>query len=274
MIRAGMVGVMHLYGARQANSARCGMVGIMPESVISIPVWDHTDKQHQFTRNIVNQILGSTLGDFLLVVTDNASPHHETKRFLDSVSHPRLKVVRYDQNEGVSRGYNTGFHIGYALGAQYFVAMNNDIIVNAPDWLERLIAPIRENKKLIVGPRRIANNLNVDRDGYRFDYLEGFMMGFHREFLDIAGVFDEQFSPAYCEDCEICWRGIELGFFLREVDVPVDHVYGQTGYISVPDTERIMTTLSNVQKLHRKVATHNVSRVWYEGNLFEQIPRN
>jgi GT2 family glycosyltransferase len=235
----------------------------MPEIVVSIPVWDNTDRQSSFTRGIVSQILGETLGDLLLVVTDNASPHQGTRDFLDGLTHPRFRVVRYGQNEGVARGYNTGFLLGYTDGAQYFVAMNNDIVVRSPDWLERLVAPLRENPRLVVGPRRINYNLNVNLDGLIFDYIEGFMMAFHRQFLDEVGLFDEQFSPAYCEDVEICWRGQQHGFALREVAVPHEHAYGQTGYISVPDQKRIAQTIRNVRRLHDKVYRGDAQRIWY-----------
>lgn len=238
-------------------------------SVVSIPVWDNTERQSEFTRNIVTQVLATT-SDCLLVVVNNASPNPKTREFLDGVKDERFNVVHLEKNEGVSRGYNIGFLMGYALGAKYFIALNNDVLLHSSDWLDNLTRAVSENPRAIAGPRLIVGNRNVDIEGHTFRYIEGAIMVFSREFLDVCGVFDERFSPAYCEDVEICWRGEQNGFILREIVAPMLHVYGQTGYVSVPDHQRIATTVQNVRKLLDKANNGERQRIWYE--LTELLP--
>ena len=233
-----------------------------PEIGISIPVWDSSEHQSTLTQNIVRQILSFT-GPFHLCVVDNGSPNPKTLEFLKGVQDERFSFQHASENLGVSKGYNLGLLEAYQLGCQFFVCMNNDIILQAADWLERLIAPIRANPKLVTGPRLINYNLNVNQNGRVFEYLEGFLFAMSRECLDTVGLLNEQFSPAYVEDVEYCWRAAKHGFALKEVSVPHHHIYGQTGYISLGDEKRIPITLSNIAKFYRKVDTNDFGKVWY-----------
>ena len=150
-----------------------------------------------------------------VVVIDNGSPHEVPLA---------AKVYRYPENRGVSIGWNTG--IRYATAA-VFVVLNSDCRVE-PGWDEALYEAATDG-------RRIAFPYTDHCDGRGFTAPDqagtaGWCFMMTRAIHDEVGVFDEWFSPAFCEDTDYWHRAWELGIELTPVPAAaVVHARRTTG---------------------------------------------
>lgn len=188
----------------------------MPETVIAVPVWDSSADQGDFTVNFVTKVLAFTVGDFALCVIDNASPYRRTRDFLDMSKDPRLKVIHNNENVGYGRALNQGIRWGLENGAQYFIAINNDVEVINPNWIEEsFVKYLRENPKQLLGARWIDFNDNCKFSGKTIPYLEGWLLAFEKCFVDDVGLFDETFH-SFFEDVDISMRAELEGYIVRQ----------------------------------------------------------
>lgn len=233
----------------------------MPEASLIIVAWDN----FPLTQRFVSQCLGETEGDVEVIVIDNGSTDLTTQ-WLDGMTYiePRLTFIHNTENQGYPRALNQGLMI--ARG-DYLVCLNNDLIVLRASWLQELLEPLRENPKCLVGARMIEGNEQVNVDGWTPDYLEGWCLAFHRQFLSNVGWFDEGYSPAFVEDVDLCWRAECHGYEVMQcpafewgyegvvmLNGPLHHLYGQTTYITHRfDTRFWEITPPNIARFRAKV---------------------
>jgi GT2 family glycosyltransferase len=225
------------------------------ETTITIPVWD-SEFQSQFTRTIVNQILTLTPGSFQLIVVDNASPYEGTRQFLLQAQETDLnmRVICNDKNKGYGRALNQGISLGMDEGSRYFVNLNNDIVLQGTDWLEKIIEPLRENEKRLVGARMIDFNDWTRFDGTVEPYLEGWCLAFSRRLVEELGVFDDNIF-LWFEDVELSIRARRAGYEVMQCPAfewdnrygaplagPLIHMYGMTGFRKGLDFPNISAT--------------------------------
>ena len=198
----------------------------MPEYSAVMTCWNHL--------NITQRCLptfAQTDADWECLVVDNGSEDGTGEWLVEfSQSHPWIVPVLLDENRGYSGGLNAGL-----AGAEgdYIVLMNNDIQCMAPNWLDVLFAPVKEDSRRFVGPRIIPNNTMTDVGGGPVPYLEGWMMGATKEFWNEMGGMDERYTIAWFEDVDIAFRAVQAGYKLHPVPgTPVFHLGGQTAYHS------------------------------------------
>lgn len=212
----------------------------MPETVVIIPVWDNL----RFTLVSTQQILETTPGDFALLVVDNGSKD-DTPKFLRDMEakHPgKFFSITNPENYGYPRALNQGIAWGLERGCEYFLCLNNDIIITEKTWLECLIGPLREDPQQLVGARLIDFNDLVRFNGRIIPYLEGWALAFDKQFLVEVGRFDEAFTPGWFEDVDLSLRAVKAGYRLTQSICftwrshhaqglgPLWHLYGQTGF--------------------------------------------
>lgn len=213
------------------------------ETTITIPVWDDEEQFH-LTQNVVHQILTLTSGSFQLIVVDNASPFPETRKFLQELQkvEPNFRVICNEENRGYGRALNQGIGLGMDEGSRFFVHLNNDIVVRAMDWLEQIVAPLRENERRLVGARMIDFNEATRFDGGIEPYLEGWCMAFSRTFVEELGIFDDDIF-LWFEDVSLTLKARRAGYEVMQcpafewnrhgalpVRGPLVHLYGMTGF--------------------------------------------
>lgn len=75
------------------------------------------------------------------VVVDDACPEHSADRLVESVSDPRLQVLRHETNQGVGSAVITGFSAALKTDAEIFVKMDGDGQMDHK-WLPRLVEPL------------------------------------------------------------------------------------------------------------------------------------
>jgi GT2 family glycosyltransferase len=232
----------------------------VPEVSLIIPVWDNLE----LTKTCVTQFLHCTESDLEVIVIDNGSTDW-TWRWLSEVAEvePRLRIIHNDINLGYGPALNQGLMAAFG---EYLVCLNNDVVVLHPNWLEILIAPLRENHNLICGGRLITGSNSLNVDGWIPAYLEGYCLAFHRQFLTDVGFLDDEFAPAFVEDVEICWRAERHGYMMREVRTPLHHLYGRTTYQThAKDTPHQEITRRNIEYFRKKVRGGNDTPFYPEG---------
>ncbi len=149
---------------------------------------------------------------------------------------PDIKILQNEANLGFSKGMNVGLHQHQSDVA---VLLNTDVEVRA-DWLTELIRPMVDDpivgitgSKLYYGDGRTLQHAGVMMEyplglgRHRFyreedsgqadvlcevDYVTGAAMAITRPALQATGGFDEDFSPFYYEEVDLCLRAKAVGF--------------------------------------------------------------
>ena len=173
-----------------------------PQLSISLPVWSRSPELAEMAKSTIERIWEVARVPTEVVVVDNGSP----------VEIPLpAKVYRYPENRGVSAGWNTGIRLS---SAPVIAVMNSDCMVE-PGWDEALLEAATDG-------RRIAFPYTDHCDGLGFVQPDqagtaGWCFMMTKLVHDEVGVFDEWFSPAFCEDTDYWHRAWELGIELTPV---------------------------------------------------------
>ncbi|MCR4890659.1 MAG: glycosyltransferase family 2 protein [Lachnospiraceae bacterium] len=189
--------------------------------------------------------------DFDVIVVDNAS--HDGSLEEAERDYPEAAYIRLEQNFGFSRAVNEGIK---ASKTPFVLLLNNDTCAE-PDFVENLLAAIKEDEKIFSVAAKMLQQKAPDRiddagDLYcAFGWAFARAKGKHRDrcskrcnifaacagaaiyrrsILDEIGWFDE-FHFAYLEDVDIGYRARIMGY--RNVYEPKALVYhlgsGATG---------------------------------------------
>ena len=162
---------------------------------------------------------------FELIIIDNGS-HDGTVEFLEEFRHKcrNIRVVYNSVNLGYSKGCNQGADLA---ACDYIAFLNNDIILSK-DWLNEIlyifeketnaglissyiIEGFEYNEKLFPkAVKRTKKRLNEDYKAVIFPDFSCVVT--KKDLFYKIGKFDEQFTPAYFEDDDLCWRYILSGY--------------------------------------------------------------
>ncbi|MCY0897457.1 MAG: glycosyltransferase [Firmicutes bacterium] len=105
------------------------------------------------------------------------------------------------ENWGVAKSWNWGIKRALADGADYVLVLNDDVRLDTPDFIDRLIADLQEEGVILASGRPdhvppAASDRRLAMSAFLCDA---------RLFREI-GEFDEQFWPAYFEDDDMIHR--------------------------------------------------------------------
>lgn len=173
-------------------------------------------------------------------------------RFFDRCD---IKIVWVNEALGYSKANNYALKI---VKYDYVVLLNDDcILLEQPinNWLEVLFSGFKDkgfgNQTVITGPCLSSFA------GYEF--LIGFCIMVKTSFLEDYGILDEEFSPGWGEDIDLCLRAKSLGFDFTQVGdghnqvgdlnvgtFPIYHE-GEATYHLYPEL------VAKGQKLHQKM---------------------
>ncbi len=109
----------------------------------------------EMTKQCVESILKNIAYDnYNIVIVDNASPNKSGEK-LSSVyaDDKRIKVILHKANDGFAKGNNIGY--AYAkdtLNADYIICVNNDVLMNQENLLQRIISVTERTKCAVLGP--------------------------------------------------------------------------------------------------------------------------
>lgn len=200
-----------------------------------IPHQDRADLLARALRSLFDQRLPPEVS-LEVIVVDNGSRDES----LAVAAELGARAVPLGSNQGVSRALNRGIE---AAAGEWIALVNNDVEL-APDWLRSLLAGASRTEawfatgKIFDAARRDLLDGAGDavctggaawrlghgkRDGPAFSvprptfFPAATASLFRREFFDLAGLFDESFF-AYLEDVDLGMRAASLG--LRGTYVP------------------------------------------------------
>jgi GT2 family glycosyltransferase len=239
-----------------------------PQVSILIPVYNEII----FTMECIGSILASRPDvSYEVVIADDASPDPAVRE-LERIQN--IRYFRQTSNGGFLRNCNAVFN--HCKG-KYIFLLNNDAQL-LPGALDALVDVLEADANVAaVGPKILYPNGRlqeagcvVDRDGvstmvglfanprqpaYNYNrdvhYCSGAALLIRRSELG-AELFDDAFSPAYCEDVDVCLRFLSNGrrvVYCAKAEV-VHHLSVSTNKQSM--VRRLQLVARNQQKLARK----------------------
>jgi len=103
---------------------------------------------HQHLEVCLNSLFKQTYKDFKVIFVDNGSTDDSVRFVKDNF--PHVKVIECQKNYGFAEGNNIGIREAMKDSEmKYIVTLNNDTMVKE-DWLEQLVKPAEQDKKIAV----------------------------------------------------------------------------------------------------------------------------
>ncbi|MFN3244067.1 MAG: glycosyltransferase [Planctomycetota bacterium] len=189
----------------------------------------------ELTRRCVHSVLDDPMACELdVVVVDNDS-QDDTPAWLDEIEqHPRVRVIRNDDNLGFAAACNQGLEAGATHDPDLLVILNNDLVVT-PGWAWTLHHHLQDHPDVgLIGP--VTNNIgneakiatsytSVDEmlgeqraltgrvAGQTFDIpvLAFFCVAMPFDVYRQVGGLDENFGQGFFEDDDYCQRVRGIG---------------------------------------------------------------
>lgn len=199
----------------------------MPKFVISVIGLNRLDA----TKRCIESVLKHG-GDFHLILTDNASVDGTAAYFQELTKDVRFSAFFESENTGFIPPNNRAFELAVALGAKFFIALNNDTVV-PHDWLQKLANPLEMNPRgALSGPYGTCSSLKENFHGYdgdRFEYVEGSCLCVK---VEVVKNFMPLFSPyldfIYGDDSDLSLRMQQRGYTIHRANFTLQHARGET----------------------------------------------
>ncbi len=194
------------------------------------------------TTKCLHSLLQTKYPNFIIRVADNGSKKNEAKILSLKFRDKRIRFFRFTKNLGFTGGNNK---IIRKLKDRYIALLNNDIEV-APNWLSPLIEMLEKDKSIaVIQPKilwsknkkyfdyagagggyidflgypftrgRIFETQEIDRGQYdsatEIFWTSGAAMITRRDIFKKVGYFDERFFN-YMEEIDFCFRAHQAGY--------------------------------------------------------------
>ncbi len=200
-----------------------------PDVSIIMPAYNNA----QYTMNCLQSIIKYTNSVSYEVIVVNDCSEDKTAVLLRNVKN--LKILSNKSNLGFVESCNAGARVSRG---KYLFFLNNDTIVTQ-HWLEPLLGVIEGSDTVgAVGSKLVypsgmlqeaggiiwsdatglnyGRNDNPDKPEYNFvrevDYCSGAALLVKKDLFEKIGGFDEQFTPGYYEDTDLCFSIRKIGY--------------------------------------------------------------
>ncbi len=189
------------------------------------------NKLNEATKPYLNSLYNFTpIDTFDLFIVDNGS-NDGTVEFIEEFkkNHTNITIIKNKENLGYSKGNNLGIIEALKKDYDYIALLNNDILLT-PNWLNDTISAFKLDDTLgMLSPRNnekcklTQNNYLKGYKKYLSKFKEPLKYVFtpffscviiKKEVLDKIGLFDENFSPAFFEDNDLCFRAMYEAYSL------------------------------------------------------------
>lgn len=106
------------------------------------------------TEKCIEKICTTLQGGYAIVVVDNGSPNKSGEVLKQKYGdHKQIEVIMNSNNDGFARGNNLGFDfVRDKYEPKFIIVMNNDILIEQEDFLERIESVYRETEFGVLGP--------------------------------------------------------------------------------------------------------------------------
>ncbi len=216
-----------------------------PSIDIIIPTRDRLDLMRRCLQAVESK---TTYTNYNIIILDNDSKEEATLEFLATTKYqvvPCPGVFNYARivNRGVSQS-----------GADFIVTLNNDTVLDTPDWLERMVSLAslsdvsfvgaclldtdgrREHESIVIAP--YPQHLRTDSNYPHVDHfvsatrdvaaVTGAVQMVRRELWELIGGMDEELRVTM-NDVDICLRSqLDGHFVIYTPDVRLYHHVGST----------------------------------------------
>ncbi len=167
---------------------------------------------------------------FDLILVDNGSSDKTAQFIADfQKNHSNIKIITNKQNLGFSKGNNQGLSVIKNKNYEFIGLLNNDILFT-PNWIEKTLEAFSEDQTLGMVSPRIQKGKSITKDNYLKKYpvyLKKFKnkikysteplfccVFIKKQVVDTIGFLDENFTPAFYEDNDYCFRAMYKGYSL------------------------------------------------------------
>jgi GT2 family glycosyltransferase len=219
-----------------------------------------------------------------VIVIDNGSTDGSAAAI--QAAFPDVTVLVNATNLGFGEGNNVGLKCALERGADYLLLLNNDTIVD-PALIDQLVQVAESDDRIAaVGakiffysdPRRLwsaGSIVNYTETvtrlrGYRqidqgqfeqieaVDCISGCTMLLRCSAVQVVGLFDRLFSPAYFEDTDWCMRARQQGYHIQYAPAAkVWHKVSMSGGGEYNMRERYLIGYNSVQFMKRYATPRN-----------------
>ena len=192
----------------------------------------------EYLENCLDAVLSQDYADLEIIVVDNGSSDGSADFVAEH--YPQIQLIRNERNLGFASGNNIGLR---AAEGNVLVLLNQDTVPRS-NWLSGLMDTLKVPEIGIAGCKLLypdgtlqhaGGHLYGSRgesghighhapDNGRLDdpadveFVTGAALAIARTALEQIGYLDENFTPAYYEDLDWCYRARAAGF--RVVYVP------------------------------------------------------
>lgn len=207
------------------------------------------------TKPFIEEVLSKTKGDYELIIVNNGQQEVPSGR--------GYKVIKAKKN----LGYGSGCNLGYKQAkGDYIVFMNNDVVIENPNWLQNLKSFIDNNPGALIGPQLVFDNTLTSFKNKPVPYLNGWFIVAKRDIFEAIAeegkVFDEKFF-LYFEDTELSYRAALLGFKLTEIkDLGIKHLISKSSNLIKPD---------EIMRISQRYYTNKLTFLTLEKNKKKRI---
>lgn len=136
---------------------------LLSEPLVSIiiPSMDHSEDLDKCIRSIVDK---SIYKNYEIIVIENNSTKEETFTYYDNITaeYSFVKVVKWEEEFNYSKINNYG--VKHAKG-EYYILLNNDIEVIAPDWINRMLMYAQDDTVGAVGAKLLYPDDTIQHCG-------------------------------------------------------------------------------------------------------------
>jgi GT2 family glycosyltransferase len=197
--------------------------------------------------------------NYVIVVVDNGSIDGSASAI--RAQFPEVTIIENRKNLGYAKGFNTGLQYAYEQGADYFLILNNDTVVDPPALSELVkAAQGREKLGFVTGkvywyakpellqsvgrfsdPDKLIGGLvgseEVDHGQYNkeqeYDFVDDVFLLVRREVYKTVGGYDSHFF-LYYEETDWCARVRKAGYSI--LFTPKARIWhkGNVGSTSIP----------------------------------------
>jgi O-antigen biosynthesis protein len=194
-----------------------------------------THNHRRITERCVEFLYKNT-SNFNLIIVDNNSSDN-TVSYLKAIKESNFTLIKNGTNRGVAGGRNDGIK---ASKAEYVICLDNDQYVNS-GWLDSIFAILEKGFDSIGLDAWVLTPPNFRQRAYfpkkhcqtKFDkptYVGGGGHLIPRKILEEFNFFDENYSPFFYEDSDLCFSMLKKGYRITwHYNNRVLHLGHQTG---------------------------------------------
>lgn len=222
----------------------------MPKFAVVVPVYNRVDLTINFLKNIIPHI-----NDGEIIIVDNHSQDDVStainilQKFYMQRLYKNVPIMLnvLDKNYGFGIANNVGAKL---LVSDYVFFTSNDVIIKGDCFTPVLC--VLEQEDCLVGETlyTIDTGWNTFHPVGTIPYLAGHFLATRTDTFFELGGWDENLFIDF-EDLDLSIRYKNSGRELREVKVPLQHLFGQTASTQLPEG-RLKHTLESQKYLMNK----------------------